>query len=710
MEELPTAQQRVFLSVLPAQRAERRAALGVVLVSLAISIAAAPFAKVQLPRVDAFVPVYESALSFNDLITAVLLFGQFSILRSRGMLLLACAYLFTGLMVVAHMLSFPGLFAQGGWPSGGPQTTAWLYMLWHAGFPLLVMIYALQPRANAGAEVKLAPRAAMVSGVAAVIVAVGVSVALTTVGHDLLPPVMAGHQMTPVITTVMTGVWLFSLSALALLWRQRPHSVLNLWLMVVLCAWLCEVALAVMLNAGRFDLGFYAGRIFGFAATSVVLVVLLLETRALYARLAQSLEAERTILQSANEMLERRVAERSRQLEAEIAERERAQETLREAQKLEAIGRMAGGISHDFNNLLTVVQGNAELLQDSPRSAADMRAIKAIVRAAERGSRLVRQILTFSRRQPLKTDVADLRLRCDELSEMLGRAVRGDVRLVVSLAHDLWPIECDVAELEIALMNLCINARDASPKGGLVRVEGRNCTLQAASGHASGLAGDFVALSVVDTGTGVAPEHINRVFEPFFTTKEVGKGTGLGLSQVDGFAQQSGGMATIDSKPGEGTSVTLYLPRATSEPTVQAASRRAQRARAGGAVLLVEDDNDVADVATKMLKLIGYRADHVRDGRTALALLLSGQKFDVVFSDVIMAGGMSGLDLARKVRQHFPGLPILLSSGYGPATGEVHREGFDLIAKPYSADSLADALRHTIAQAEQAHLASRDSA
>ena len=283
MGELPTTQQRVFLSVLPVQRSERRVALGVVLVCLLISVAAAPFAKVHLPRVDAFIPIYESALTFNDLITAILLFGQFSILRSRGLLMLACAYLFTCLVVVAHMLSFPGLFAPGGLLSGGPQTTAWLYMLWHAGFPLLVMIYALQQCSNAGTEVRMDPRAAIVRGVAAVIVAVGVIVMLTTAGHGPLPPVMAGNRMTPVITPVMTGVWLFSLAAVALVWGERPHSVLNIWLMVVLCACLCKVALAVMLNAGRFDLGFYAGRIFGFAATSVVLVVLLLETRALRA-------------------------------------------------------------------------------------------------------------------------------------------------------------------------------------------------------------------------------------------------------------------------------------------------------------------------------------------------------------------------------------------------------------------------------------------
>ena len=708
MEHRSPDPQRVFLSILPAQRTERRIALAVVLASLAISLVAAPFAQVKLPRVDAFIPIYESALTFNDLITAVLLFGQFTILRSRAILLLACAYLFTGLMVVAHMLSFPGLFAEGGLLSGGPQTTAWLYFIWHSIFPLLVMVYALQPRVGTEPAMEMAPRAALLAGIGASLVAVIAAVALTTAGHALLPPVMDGNGYTPAIKAIVTTVWLFSLAALGLLWRRKPHSVLDLWLMVVLCAWLCEVALAAVLNAGRFDLGFYFGRIFGFLSTSLVLVVLLLETRALYARLAQSLEAERVILQDANQVLEQRVAERSRQLEAEIAEREKAQETLREAQKLEAIGRMAGGIAHDFNNLLTVVQGNAEILQDSPLSEDDRHCVKAIDRAAERGSRLVRQILTFSRRQPLKADVIDLRQRSEELSEMLGRSVRGDIRLIVSMADDLWPVECDVAELEIALMNLCVNARDAMPKGGLVRVEGRNSTLEAPAGHAAGLSGDFVALSITDTGTGIAPDDITKVFEPFFTTKDVGKGTGLGLSQVYGFAQQSGGMATIDSKLGEGTTVTLYLPRATRDAVAETTAGRQAMTRATGVVLVVEDDEDVAAVAKNMLKLIGYRADHVRDGATALAVLLSGQRFDAVFSDIIMPGGMSGLDLARKVRQHFPGLPILLCSGYARATGEVFREGFDIIAKPYSADSLAEALRRTTAQSKQVQRDVRD--
>jgi len=643
-------------------------------------------------------------------VTAVLLFGQFSILRSRALLVLACAYLFTALTVAAHMMSFPGLFAEGGLLGAGTQTTAWLYMFWHGGFSLLVAGYALLPRPAADTAPPLGLHAPIVVGAAAVMVAVCAFVTLTTVGHTLLPPLLVDGHFTLAQRIAIVSVWLMSLAALCLLWRRRPHSVLDLWLMVVMFAWLGDIALSGVLNAGRFDLGFYAGRIFGFAATSFVLSVLLLETRALYARLAQSLEAERAMLQNANEVLEQRVLERSRQLETEIAERERVQEHLRNTQKLEAIGRMAGGIAHDFNNLLTIIQGNAELLLDKPLEEAALHSVEAIDRASDRGVRLVRQVLSFSRRQPLQVDVVDLRERSEELSEMLGRSVRGDISLIVTLADDLWPIECDVAELEIALMNLCVNARDAMPKGGSARIEGRNRTLAPNGAGLPDLAGDFVALSVSDTGTGIAPDDVKRVFEPFFTTKEIGKGSGLGLSQVYGFAQQTGGDVTIDSTLGEGTSVTLYLPRAKTAATVSTAAERGSTPRAKGAVLLVEDDENVAKVAMKMLEMIGYRAEHARDAGTALALLLSGQTFDVVFSDIIMPGGMSGLDLARKIRQHFPRLPILLSTGYARAAGEVHREGFSIIAKPYRADSLAAALRRTIAEAEQLAAKSRDRA
>jgi diguanylate cyclase (GGDEF)-like protein len=284
----------VFLSTLPAGRREQRIALAVVLVSVVLFLVAAPFARLALAPVPAFIPVYESALVINDLVTAVFLFGQFHISRSRALLLLACGYLFTAALAIAHAASFPGLFAPVGLLGGGPQTTAWLYMFWHGGFPLLVIAYACcndAPREQGLPQ----PRAdlAIVLGVAAVLVAAAAFTLLATTGHEVLPPIMRGNRYTPAQIVVVSAVWLLCVVALALLSRRRPYSVLDLWLMVVMCAWMFDIALSGVLNAGRYDLGFYAGRIYGLLATSFVLVVLLLENSRLYARLIAAHASDR---------------------------------------------------------------------------------------------------------------------------------------------------------------------------------------------------------------------------------------------------------------------------------------------------------------------------------------------------------------------------------------------------------------------------------
>src|SRR5437879_1492335 len=273
-----TGERRGFLSTLPAERGERRLALAVVLASAAVFLAAAPFAKLPLAQIGAFIPIYESALVINDLITAVLLFGQFGILRSRALLVLACGYLLTAFMAIAHALTFPGLFAPTGLLGAGPQSTAWLYMFWHGGFPLLVIAYAWLKTSDAEpARSPGRPAFAILGSAAAALIVAGGFTLLATAGRDFLPAIMQDHRYTSSMNTVITLIWGLSLVALATLWRRRPHSVLDLWLMVVLCAWLFDVALAVVLNAGRFDLGFYAGRIYGLLAASFVLVVLLLE-------------------------------------------------------------------------------------------------------------------------------------------------------------------------------------------------------------------------------------------------------------------------------------------------------------------------------------------------------------------------------------------------------------------------------------------------
>jgi len=277
--------RQILLSTHPAARGERRLALTVVVLLALAFLVTAPYAKVQLARVDAFIPIYQSALVINDLITAALLFSQFSILRSRALLVLASAYLFTASMIVCHTLSFPGLFAPAGLLGAGPQSTAWLYMFWHAGFPLLVIAYALLK--DRVAEV-MPPRAVspvVLSGIAAALALACGLAFLATGGQAALPPIMLGNHYTPVMIIVVSSVWALSLAALVVLWRRR-RSVLDLWLMVVMCAWIFDIALSAVLNQGRFDVGFYAGRISGLLASSFVLVVLLFENGMLYGRLA----------------------------------------------------------------------------------------------------------------------------------------------------------------------------------------------------------------------------------------------------------------------------------------------------------------------------------------------------------------------------------------------------------------------------------------
>ncbi|MBP2230869.1 PAS domain S-box-containing protein [Azospirillum agricola] len=377
------------------------------------------------------------------------------------------------------------------------------------------------------------------------------------------------------------------------------------------------------------------------------------------------------------------------------AELERAREQLRQSQKMEAIGQLTGGIAHDFNNLLQAMSGCLQLIG---RRAGERPGVAPLIdagrQAVDRGARLVQQLMAFARKQSLHPEPFDLRDRLLGMTGLLERALRADIQSSMDLAAGLWAVEADPTQFELAVLNLAVNARDAMPGGGHLVIAACNVTLGgAATGGPGpdGLAGDFLRIRVTDTGTGMAPEVAAHAFEPFFTTKPVGKGTGLGLSQVYGFARQSGGTVMVDSAPGQGTTVTLLLPRATGNKAGGAtgepmAGDGAAPPGRGLRILMVEDDPLVAPVVRAALEEMGYTVAHAGSGHEALVRLRGGEPADLLFSDVVMPGTVSGVDLAREIRRLRPGLPVLLTTGYNEdLTG---METFRVLPKPYRIEDL----------------------
>ncbi len=398
----------------------------------------------------------------------------------------------------------------------------------------------------------------------------------------------------------------------------------------------------------------------------------------------------------------RDLAETNRQLQEQIEERTRAEEALRQAQRLEAMGRLTGGVAHDFNNLLMVASSGLDLL-DRTEDPDKREKLKAGIRQAmERGAALTSQLLAFSRRSALKPRVIDLGARLESMRLLLERSLREDITVAVEVAEDLWPVEIDDNEFELALLNIAVNARDAMPDGGVITITASN-----SAGEDSDLPdGDYVRLAVTDTGTGMSPEVAERVFEPFFTTKAVGKGTGLGLSQVYGFARSSGGEVRILGGEGVGATVVLTLPRSYKQPVaVDDAGAAPVSGKARGRVLMVEDDDAVAAMVDQMLGSLGYRVARAPDADSALRTLESDARFDLVFSDMVMPGEMDGRSLVREIQRRHPQLPVLLTTGYSEAAAVATAEGLRLLTKPYRIDALAEAIRAARAEhrQQQAH-------
>ena len=376
------------------------------------------------------------------------------------------------------------------------------------------------------------------------------------------------------------------------------------------------------------------------------------------------------------------------------------EERLRQSQKAEAIGRLTGGVAHDFNNLLTVIIGSAGLMETDPALSAEQRALaRNVTLAARRGAELTSGLLSFARKQPLAPRPLELPVLFAEMMGMLKRTLSAQVSLVTVVTPDLWLVEADPAQLNTALLNLCINAADAMPAGGRITMEARNWVIDANQTQIDpdAPAGEFLRIDITDSGTGMQAEVMARAFDPFFTTKPVGKGSGLGLSMVWGFAKQSGGHARISSEPGFGTTVTLFLPRGAGRVQAPVASPRTAPAYGEGEhILVVEDDPMLRRFVVTLTERLHYRVSQAENGLQALQMLRAHPDIKLMFSDVVMPGNMSGAELAERALQEFPGLLLLFTSGYSEGAithNDRLDEGVDFLAKPYQLRELAEKLR-----------------
>jgi PAS domain S-box-containing protein len=364
---------------------------------------------------------------------------------------------------------------------------------------------------------------------------------------------------------------------------------------------------------------------------------------------------------------------------------EESREHLFRSQKMEALGQLTGGLAHDFNNLLTAILGACELaLRNLDDREKLKRMLDGVRGSAQRGAGLTKQLLAFARAQQLEIKQIELKQFVADMTTLVRPSVRSNIELVTEISDQLWPVDADAGALELAILNLAFNARDAMKDGGQLKISAHNVVLE---GEPDGLRGEHVALTVADTGTGMAPEVMERVFEPFFTTKGYGEGTGLGLSQVFGFAKQIGGGIAVESAPGKGAIFTLYL-RASRGQTAGETPRNGNQTL--GRVLIVEDDSLLAELAAGMFAELGFEGVVAHSAKEALDQIAGGDRPKLIFSDVVMPGGISGIELARKVRDRFPELPILLTTGYSEEVGGSH--GFPVLQKPYEMDALADAL------------------
>ncbi len=671
-----------FLSTKPAGRRDRLWALGLALVSLIGLAAILPFAQAPWPRLVAFVPADDTGLILIYMITAMLLLGQFVQVRRRSLLALSSGYMFACLVVIAHLLSYAEVLRSLRPQTANDQTTAWLFVVWHGAFPLFVLIYALTTGADRDRPIaKRRIPAAIAASVAAAFALTAILVSAAAKWAPQLPrPLREGDYSGMVSAGILPAVGLITLAALATLYlKTRARRVLDLWMCVVLFAWLLDIFIGGIVNKAAYAFGWYAARIYSLVAASVVMGAMLVETGQLYARLTRALEDIR--------------------IQSEALSQSEA--ALRQAQKMEAIGQITGGIAHDFNNLLTVIIGSLDLLKrGADLDARASRLSGFAMEAAVRGERLTKQLLAFSRRQVTHPQTVSVDRLIRDFEQLLSRAVGGGVRIDLDLGAGGSLVRVDPGQFEAAMLNLAVNARDAM--NGLGAIGIRTRSVQIDRDNPELRPGNHVMVSVADTGCGMDETTLAHVFEPFFTTKAVGKGSGLGLSQVYGFIKGSGGHVAIESEPGVGTTVRLYLQEIAGKDSIAGEQAPADAEIGGGRgerILVVEDDPIVMSLAADTLSELGYEIECVSDGVAALRRLGAGPGVDLLFSDIMMPGGMNGIELAREARRVAPETKILLTSGYAQAALDAEGslpQGIEILSKPYRQLDLTQRLRQLL--------------
>lgn len=701
----------VFLSTLTAGPRQSRMAWVVVVVSAALFLALAPWAKLPLGQVWAFIPLYQSALVISDLVTAALLFGQFGILRSRALLVLAGGYLFTACMAAAHALSFPGLFSPEGLLGAGPQSTAWLYMFWHAGFPVAVVAYVSQSRRSPAAARWQGRVDAAVLGCVAVVLALTVGcVVLATAGREALPDIMRGNRYTPAMIFVVASVWLLSGAALVALWRRRPRTVLDLWLMVVMCAWLFDIGLSAVFNAGRFDLGFYTGRLYGLLAASFVLVVLMLENGMLYAGLVEAHGRER---------------QKNADLQRLNAKLDDFNHQLQQASRFKS--EFLANMAHELRTPLNAVIGFAELLKE-----------ERVGRLLDKQKRFANQIFDSGHHLlALINDILDLskveagRMSLDlqsvepndflrECLALFDEAVeRRGIRLSYEPLPRRGPVMVDPRKLRQIIYNLLSNAVKFTPDGGEVTLSAR-IAQRGAPWHAAptgtvarvlplpeGEGESLLEIVVTDSGDGMRGEDLPQLFEAFRQLRSPNQaryvGTGLGLALVSRFAALHGGTVGVASALGRGSqfavwipwrdvpAVTATTPAMAGAPQSRIASAPSPDLAAARHALVIEDDEHAAELLRLHLESAGFRVSIAANGSQINQA--AWPRPDLITLDILLPG-TSGWDVLEQLKKDeaLASVPVVIVSVVADRQRGIALGASKVLEKPVARQELLDAV------------------